>query len=150
MSLLIGLRNSTEQTVPIGGSVDFGAVYRRYDKKGCKCGLRAFESTCRSITLQQSGIYHVTIVATISAPVAGDVILQATDNESPIIGITATETITVPETEFRNITLDFFVLVDDDSILNSYAVAAESISLVNVGTIEVTVSNIVVNVVKEV
>ena len=50
MSLLIGIKNTTSQTVPALGAINIGSVYRRYCKKN-QCGFRTFEAdTTESIT----------------------------------------------------------------------------------------------------
>ena len=38
MSLLLGVRNTTTQSVPALGTIDLGSVYRRYCKKN-QCGI---------------------------------------------------------------------------------------------------------------
>ena len=47
MSLLIGIKNTTSQTVPALGAINIGSVYRRYCKKN-QCGFRTFEADATS------------------------------------------------------------------------------------------------------
>lgn len=143
---LIGTLNSTSQAVLTGELLNLGSVYRRYDSKG-SCGLRAYDFNANGITLQHSGIYKVTAVITFTAPVAGNVIFQLTNNGTPITGATSTETVTTATTEVNTTTIDFFVLVDKDLILNTITTVAESIGVINAGVAS-TVTNLVVNVVK--
>ena len=93
--LLLGTINTTTQVLTTDDLINFGQVYRRYDKKN-ECGYRAFELGSNSITLQHSGIYHLTATITFTAPTAGDVIFQLTQNGVALNGATATETITTP------------------------------------------------------
>ena len=144
--LLLGVKNFATQDVVAGGLINLGSVYRRYCKKN-NCGIRTFDFAGTSISLNQSGIYKVTATATFTAPVAGDVIISLFENGIAIPGASATETITTATTESRSIALDYFILVDNDSILNSISTIAKSISLVNTGVAS-TITNVVVDVVK--
>ena len=58
MNLLIGIKNTTSQTVPALGTINLGSVYRRYCKKN-QCGVKTFDATATSVSLQQQGIYHI-------------------------------------------------------------------------------------------
>lgn len=144
--LLLGVKNFATQDVVAGGIVNLGQVYRRYCKKNT-CGIRTFDFAGTSITLNHSGIYKVTATATFTAPVAGDVTISLFENGVAISGASATETITTATTESRSIALDYFILVDNDSVLNSISTIAKSISLVNTGVAS-TITNVVVDVVK--
>lgn len=143
---IIGTLNTTSQALLTGELLNLGNVYRRYDSKG-SCGLRAYEFNSNGVVLQHSGIYKVTANITFTAPVAGDVIFQLTKNGTPITGATSTETVTTATTEVNTTTIDFFVLVDKDLILNTITTIAESIGVVNAGVAS-TVTNLVVNFVK--
>ena len=57
--LLIGLKNTGEQTVLATGQVNIGNVYRKFCKAN-RCGVPAFAVTSNGVTLQQEGIYHIT------------------------------------------------------------------------------------------
>lgn len=141
--LLLGTRNIATQEVATDGVVSLGQVYRRYCRK-CN-GVKTFDFNGTSIALQQQGIYHITATITFSAPVAGDVTFQLTDNGVAIPGALATETITTATTEIRTATLDYYVLVDSDCVLGQSATEVESVSIINTG-VDATITNVVVNV----
>jgi hypothetical protein len=145
--LLLGTKNTSSQDVLTGGLVNLGQTYRRYDKKG-SCGFRAFDFSSNGISLQHIGIYHVTAVITFTGTVAGDFTFQLVEDGTPILGAIATETITTPTTEFRTVTLDYYVLVDNQCLLGKKTVPSESISIINASEETATVTNIVVNVEK--
>ena len=105
--LLIGTRNSTSQALVTGGLVNLGEVYRRYCKKN-SCGVKAFDFSGSSIALQHTGIYHVTATITFTAPVAGVVIFQLTENGVALPSATASETITTATTE---VAVGIFILI---------------------------------------
>ena len=146
--LLIGVKNTTPQSVLVGGTVNLGSSYRKYCKKN-SCGVTAFSRTANDITLQHSGIYHVTATLVASAPAAGVVTVQLYENGEPIVGAIASESITTPTTELRTLILDYYIKVDKDCVLGVESVDAKAISLVNTG-VAATFSNVVVNVTKEV
>ena len=143
--LLLGTRNSTDQDLAVNALVDLGEVYRRYDKKG-QCGYRAFEFNGPSILLQQAGIYHLTAVIEFTAGTTGDATFQLAENGvlSPVA--TATDTVATATTEFNNVVLDVYILVNNNITLNTIN-ATKSITIVNTG-IATTVTNIVVNIEK--
>lgn len=135
-NLLIGLKNTTTQDVVADGLINLGSVYRRYDKKVCNYGFRAFEANANGITLQQSGIYHITAIfqaaaaATVQLLVNGVVIDGATSTGTPAI-------------------IDYFVVVDNGCILGNNSTITQTISFQNLGA-AATFDNVIVNVVKEV
>lgn len=145
--LLIGTRNSTSQVVASGGLVNLGEVYRRYCKKN-SCGIGAFNFGGSSISLQHSGIYKITVSATFTSPVAGDVTLQLFENGVAIPSALATETITTADTETRSVSFDIYVLVDKDCILGTNTISVETLSLVNTSVGAVNITNVVVDVLK--
>lgn len=142
--LLIGVKNTGTQTVLADGLVNIGSVYRRYCKKNA-CGIPAFARTANDITLNHSGIYHLTATFVASAPAAGDVTVQLLVNGQVVDGVFATETITTATTEFRTMVIDYYVLVDKDCILNTESTVAETISFQNTG-VDATFTSVVVNV----
>lgn len=135
---LLGIKNTAIQEVIAGGAVTLGSVYRRYTKPTCYG--QVINLTGNGIELNANGIYHLTIVATVSAAAAGDVILQLVHNSNVLEGATATETITTADTEFRTLTIDFYIKQDCNS--------TTSITLINSGTIDITISNLVANIEK--
>lgn len=145
---LLGLVNTTDQSVVVGGLVNLGTSYRHFGSKN-NCGFATFSFNSNGITLNHRGIYKVTVAAIVSAPAAGDVTLQLEENGVLIPGAIATETITTAVTESRTLIIDYFILVDNDLILNFPTTAAKTITIRNTG-IESTIENIVINVTKEV
>ena len=147
---LLGVQNIGTQTVLADGVINIGSVYRKYCKKN-SCGVPTFSRTSNDISLQQSGIYHVTATFVGTAETAGDVTIQMFINGVSVAGAITTETITTATTEFRTFVIDYYVLVDDDCILGRNSTVANTISFVNVSEdIDATFTNVVVNVTKEV
>lgn len=144
--LLLGTRNTTSQDVVASGIVDLGSTYRRYCRKN-ECGVSTFALNGDAISLQQSGVYKVTVSATFTAPVAGDVTLQLYENGVAIPGALATETITTSTTEFRSVSFDIYVLVDSANILGNWSTLTKDLTVVNTGVAS-TITNIVVDVLK--
>lgn len=126
--LLLGTINTTDQAVAVDGLVNFGSVYRRYDKKG-KCGCRTFEVNGTSILLQSQGIYHLTAVIETEA----DTTFQLFENN-----------VANPNAITTTGVLDVYILVDSSCVLNAVS-SLKSISIVNTQT-ATTVTNVVVNI----
>jgi hypothetical protein len=144
MSLLIGVKNTTSQTVDALGAINLGTVYRRYCKKN-NCGFRTFETDATSVTLQQQGIYHVTVTLVGTATAAGDVTVSLLENA--IATAFTTETVTTPVTELHTFVIDQYVIVDNVTLLGSNTVAAKTLSLQNTG-VEATFTSVTFNVEK--
>ena len=142
--LLIGLKNSSTQTVLTDGIVNIGSVYRKYCKKNA-CGFPAFARTVNDITLNHSGIYHLTATFVVSAPAAGTVTVQLLVNGEPIDGAFASETITTATTELRTMVIDYYLLVDKDCVLNTESTIAQTVSFENIGD-DATFTSVIVNV----
>ena len=148
--LLLGTKNVGTQTVLADGTINLGSVYRKYCKKNA-CGVATFNRTANDITLQQSGIYHVTAVLVGTGETAGDVTVQLLENGEVVDGAVSTQTITTATTEFRTFVIDYYVLVDCDNILGRNSTVAKTISLTNASdAIDATFTSVVVNVTKEV
>ena len=141
--LLLGVRNLAEQDLEVGEIVNLGSVYRHFYKKDY--GVSTFTFNGTSLSLNKSGIYHVTATAIVSAPVAGDVTLSLSSNGIAIPGAIATETITTADTEFRTLIIDTYVLVDDNCVLGTSSTSTQNLTLVNTGVAS-TITNVVVNV----
>lgn len=140
--LLLGTKNTGSQTVLTDELINIGSVYRKYCKKNA-CGVPAFARTANDISLQQSGIYHLTATFVASAPAAGDVTVQLLINGEEVAGAFATETITTAATEFRTLVIDYYILVDKDTILNTDSTIAQSVSFENTGDTAIFTSVIV-------
>ena len=146
--LLLGTKNVGTQTVLAGGIVDIGSVYRKYCKKNA-CGVAAFSRTANDISLQHSGIYHLTATLVGSGDVAGDVTVQLYVNGTAVPGAFTTQTITTADTELRTFVIDYYILVDKDCVLGNESTLAQTISLVNTG-VDATFTSVILNVSKEV
>lgn len=144
--LLLGTRNAATQDLVVGSVLNLGEVYRKYCKKN-SCGTKAFDFNGTSILLQHSGIYHITATITFTAPVAGVVTFQLTENGVAIPSALATETITTATTEIKTTTIDFFVLVDSGCVLGSPTTLIKNVAIANTGVAS-TVTNVVFNVEK--
>jgi hypothetical protein len=146
--LLIGTKNIGTQTVLPDGLINIGSVYRKFCKKN-RCGVPAFSRTSNDISLQQSGIYHITATLVGSGDVAGVITVQLFVNGEAVDGAFSSETITTADTELRTFVIDYYVLVDKDCILGSESTVAQTISLVNTSdTVTATFTSVVVNVEK--
>ena len=144
--LLIGTKNIGTQTVLPEGIINIGSVYRRYCKKNA-CGVPAFSRTANDISLQHSGIYHITATLVGSGDVAGVITVQLAVNGELVDGAISSQTITTPDTELRTFVIDYYVLVDKDCILNTESTIAQTISLVNTSdTVTATFASVIVNV----
>lgn len=130
--LLLGAKNVSSQTVLANGVINLGSVYRRYCKKN-SCGNPAFSFDGTTVTLNHSGIYHVTATLVGSGTVAGNVTVQMRENGVAIPGAVSSETITTATTEQRTFVIDTFVLVDDTTVLCNRSTAAKALSLLNAG-----------------
>lgn len=145
MSLLIGTKNTTTQTIVAGGIINLGAVYRKYCKKNC-CGVKCFEFNGTSISLQHQGIYHVTAMFE-STGAVGAMSIQLLENGVVIPGAYSSQSITVADTQQRNFVIDYYVLVDNVNVLNQNLTSAKSISF-QTGGVDGSIINAVVNIEK--
>lgn len=132
MSLLLGMRNVTSQSVSALGTINLGSVYRRYCKKN-NCGVATFSNTSSTITLQQQGIYHVTATLVGAGDSAGVVTIQLLENGVAVPSAFSSETITTPTTELRTFVIDAYVLVDNDCLLGTETTIAKTLTLQNTG-----------------
>lgn len=146
MTLLLGTRNAASQSLVTGSTLNLGEVYRKYCHKN-ECGVKTFDFNSTSVTLQQSGIYHITSTITFTAPVAGTVIFQLTENGVATPSALASETITTATTEIKTTIIDFYVLVDRTCVLGSPSTLLKSIGINNTGVAS-TVTNVVLNIEK--
>lgn len=143
--LLIGTKNTIPQTVLAGEQINIGNVYRKYCKR--VCGLKAFNPSTTSITLQAIGMYHITAVFEAFGTVAGDVTIQLNENGVATNGVSSTETITTAGTETRTFVIDYYVKVDNTEILCQNVVEPLSISFTNTG-VGATITSAIVNIEK--
>lgn len=146
MSLLLGVRNSTSQTVLTDELINLGNVYRRYCKKN-RCNIPTFSNTATSVTLQQQGIYHVTATLVGSGTVEGVVTVQLFENGLEVPSAFSSETITTATTELRTFVIDAYILVDEACLLGNTTTLAKNLTLVNTG-VGATFESVVFNVEK--
>lgn len=142
--LLLGTKNIGTQTVLADGVVNLGSVYRRYCRKN-NCGVAAFTRTAQDVTLNHSGIYHITVTAVGSGAAAGVVTIQLYENGQAIDGAFSSQTITTADTELRTFVIDYYILVDKTVVLGAESPLAKTISVVNTG-VDATFSSVVMNV----
>lgn len=148
MSLLIGIKNPASQAVLTDGIINIGSVYRKYCKKN-RCGIRTFDTTANSVSLQHEGIYHITATLVGSGTEAGVVTVQLLENGVAVPAVFSSETITTADTELRTFVLDYYTLVDETCVLGRESTLAKTITLQNTG-VGATFTSVVVNVTKEV
>ena len=133
--LLLGLQNTTSQTILTSGMISLGSVYRKYCKR--INGTTTFSVTGGSVTLQQSGIYHITATLVGSGTAAGVVTVQLNANGTPITA----------NTEQRTFVIDQYILVDSTCVLGQPAINPQTLILTNTG-VGATFTNVTFNVEK--
>ena len=141
--LLLGLKNISTQAVATDGFVNLGNVYRKYCKK-CN-GVTTFSTNGESVTLQQTGIYHITFTAVASGDTAGIVTLQLLEDGNVVDGAFSSQTITTPTTELRTFVIDYYILVNSGCVLNQPLTLSKTISVQNTG-VDATFTSVVFNV----
>ncbi len=144
--LLLGTKNFGTQTVLTNGIVNIGSVYRKYCKKN-NCGIAAFGRTSQDVTLNHSGIYHVTVTAVGGGTAAGVATIQLFENGKAIDGAFSSQTITTANTELRTFVIDYYILVDKSCVLGREATQAKTITVVNTG-VGATFTSVILNVEK--
>ena len=126
--------NTNSTAVVANGVLPFATTVRR---RGCDINLSG-----NSVSINDCGsnYYLVSVNATFTAPVAGNVTLNLQQNGTNVTGATATETVTTATTEVRSISFTATVRT-----FNSCGI--DSLSVVNAG-VAATFSNITMTVVK--
>lgn len=146
--LLLGTANSASQTVLADGIVNMGATYRKMCKKDCS-GNPAFTNTETSISLNQSGIYHITATLIGSGTEAGVVTVQLLSNGVALPTAISSQTITTADTELRTFVIDYYVIVNTTCVLGRTSVQPAVLTLQNTG-VGATFTAVTVNVDKDV
>lgn len=145
---LLGLKNVSTQTVLADGAIQLtdSGSYRRYCRRNSN-GVRVFDITNTSVSLNWQGMYHVTATLVGTGTEAGDVTVQLYQNGNPITGAVSTETITTADTEFRTFVIDYYILVDNTCVLGCNSPLIQTLSLENTG-VDATFTSVVFNVEK--
>lgn len=100
---LIYTVNNSGAAVSVGNTVPVGSIIRRYGN--------CINATGSAINLSESGYYDVSISATITAAVAGDVILSLLQDGVLVEGATATASIATATTQFENLAIEAAIRV---------------------------------------
>ena len=127
MSASIYLITPTTASVTAGGVLPLTSVARR--QCGCVTQLGS-----DSVLLQRPGYYKVTGTVTFTAPAAGVVRVNLTQDGVAVPGITASTTVTTATTEVRSLAISGIVRV-------SCCNGSSTIQLINAG-VAITTSNI--------
>lgn len=143
--LLLGLKNTTSQTILANGSIALGNVYRKYCKK-CN-GITTFATNSNSVRLNQQGMYHVTATLVGTGTAAGVVTVQLNENGFAIPSALSSQTITTATTEQRTFVIDYFVIVNSTCVLGTPSTEAKTLTLTNTG-VGATFTSVIFNVEK--
>lgn len=100
---LIYTANTAGAEVPIGNTVPVGSIVRRYG--------RCIDATGSAVNLVEPGYYIVDVSASVTAAVAGDVVLALTQNGVPVSGVRAATTITTANTQIENMAMTAVIRV---------------------------------------
>lgn len=130
--LILGTANTTAQTVLTNGVINLGSTYRRYSKKN-NCNVATFTNKATSVSLNQTGIYHITATFVASGTAAGNATIQMFVNGVAVPRDISTETITTADTEVRTFVIDDYVLVDSTCVLGRTTTVPASLSFINTG-----------------
>lgn len=122
---ILGTKNTGSQTVDADGIINVGATYRRYSRKNY--GINTFINNGTSITLNASGIYHIT------ALVEGATSVDLLENGVSVLTST-------------NGVIDYYILVDGNFVLGVPSLNSKAITLTNSDTVEATITSVVVNI----
>ena len=144
--ILLVRENLTTQAVLADELINQGSTYRRFFS-GCTC-TRPVVNEGDATTIYATGMYKISVEATFTAPVAGDVTLTLFENGTAVSGAFATETITTATTETRSVSFSTYVVVDQTKVLGINAITPKSYTLVNTGVaatftrVQVAVENV--------
>lgn len=100
---LIYTANTSGAEVPIGNTIPVGSIIRRYG--------RCIDATGSAINVQETGYYLVDVSASVTAAVAGDVVLALTQDGVPVPGAQAAATITTATTQVENLKITAVIRV---------------------------------------
>ena len=100
---LIYTANTSGAEVQIGNTVPVGSIIRRYGK--------CIDATGSAVNLVEAGYYLVDVSASVTAGVAGDVILALTQDGVPVPGARAAVTITTATTQTETLGITAMIRV---------------------------------------
>jgi len=123
---LIYLTTPSTATVAANGVLPLTTIVRRRGQ--------SVQQSNDSVVLGAPGYYHVSVNATFTAPVAGNVRLELRQDNLPVSGGTASTTITTATTEVRSLSFESIIRVPCCG-------APVTLSVVNTG-VAITTSNI--------
>lgn len=129
----IQIANIVSTATAVGAVINLGTVQHRQNK----CALSGSAS---GVILREPGYYTISATVTFTAPAAGNVTVVGRLNGEQLAGVTATETITTPNTEVRTVALTGLVYIPCGS-------APATLTLANTGVAS-TITNVSVTVVK--
>lgn len=130
--LILGTVNTAIQTVETGALINLGATYRKYCRKNCN-GTPAFTNSGESVSLNHSGIYHITATFIGSGAVTGTAIIRMAINGTALPRAFTSETIATAETEEHTFVIDDYVLVDSNCVLGRPSTSPAVITFINSG-----------------
>ena len=97
------MTTTTEQSVLANGIIPLTTIQHKYQSITFPVN--------NGVLLRKSGYYSVTGTFIVTAPAAGDVTITLQKNGVNVPGITATETVTTADTEFRTLVFNGIVKV---------------------------------------
>lgn len=97
------MTTTTEQSVLANGIIPLTTIQHKYQT--------ATLPVSNGIILTKPGYYNVTGSVTVTAPAEGDVTISLQRNGVDVTGITATETISTADTEYRTLNISGIVRV---------------------------------------
>lgn len=124
--------NTTATSVVSNGTLPITTVVRR----PCNNNVSLVNNGI-AVQDRYSSYYEVTVNATFTAPVAGDVTIALYQNGTAIPGATATETITTATTEYRNVSFTALVKATGNCYTDSLTIVdtGVGITLTNLGIV---------------
>ena len=128
--------NTSQTTVETNNVLPLGNVVKR----PCNRNIMLSGSNTINIIDKYENYYDIVVSATFTAADAGDVTLTLLQNNVPVIGGTATQTITTADTQVASISFK-------STIRSSAGCNVDQIQILNAG-IPATFSNISINIIK--
>lgn len=118
---LISVATTSSASVVTNGLLPLGTIVR---KRGNEINL---SGNSVAITDTGSNYYRVSVTATFTVPVAGDVTLALLQNGTAVTGATASTTITTADTEIRSLSFEAIVRTFNCCGLDSLSIASTGV-----------------------